>query len=528
MKVEKINLTDTPFLHPLIEEYLSGKKELTPFYTYAPDISAVSNAIADRKKIEINRSVLKNTLSRQYEQLLNQKPFEEVKRNIQILSDKNSFTVTTGHQLNIFTGPLYFVYKIISVLKYAKELTEHYPDYHFVPVYWMASEDHDFEEINHMHLWGRTLKWQTGAKGAVGRFNPQELQTIIDELAQLMGERGEYLLQLFRDSYLKHNTLAAATRFLVHSLFGKYGLVCLDADEKELKQLFIPFFQQDLVRQNVEKAVSETQKKLSEYKLPVNPRKINVFYLIENGRYRIIDEDGFFQVKELGKKWKVDELLEELEQHPEHFSPNVVLRPLYQEVILPNLAYIGGTNEIAYWFELKQVFDLLHVFFPQLLIRDSAICIGKKVIKDIHSLGIHWEDAFLSMDQLKAKYFESQELIHPAETEIDNIITEYDRLRDALQNLDNSLVSGIVKNMNEHIKDAKKWKGQIRTQIESQEEKNLQKLEKIHSAVFPDGEFQERHDNFIGYYLQYGSEFFRLLMENFAPSNAQLKVFIDE
>jgi bacillithiol biosynthesis cysteine-adding enzyme BshC len=344
----------------------------------------------------------------------------------------------------------------------------------------------------------------------------------------LLGEKGGDISSLFKDAYLNHNTLADATRYLVHSLFADHGLVCLDADSPDLKRLFIPVLQQDLMRQNVEKAVSESIQKLGDYKLPVNPRKINVFYLTNEGRNRIVDEEGYFQVKEIGKKWKVDELLAELEANPERFSPNVVLRPIYQEVILPNLVYIGGTNEIAYWLELKQAFDLLHVFFPQLLVRDSALWLGKKMNKDIQALGLSYQDILLSAKELKDKFYETHQLAHPAEETLDEIMEGYNGLREKLQDIDKATVAGIVKSMNEHFKELKKWKSQVKAHIAMQEEKNLQKLDKIHSTLFPNEEFQERYENFIGYYLKYGQDFFNQLIDEFGPAEGNLHIFAEE
>src|SRR5699024_1121789 len=138
-----------------------------------------------------------------------------VQENIESLKQANTFTVTTGHQLNIFTGPLYFIYKIITVINTSKVLAKEYPDCRFVPVYWMASEDHDFEEINHFNLFGKTYRWETSQKGPVGRFSTESIQAVLDDLPEKV--------PLFENAYQEGKTLAAATRHYVHELFGAEG-----------------------------------------------------------------------------------------------------------------------------------------------------------------------------------------------------------------------------------------------------------------------------------------------------------------
>ena len=283
---------------------------------------------------------------------------------------------------------MYFIYKIASTIKIAQQLKAQFPENHFVPVYWMASEDHDFEEVNHIYLWGKMLQWQTESKTAVGYLDPKNLENVIAELEILLGtsQNSAEILALFKQAYLQHNTLSQATRFLVHALFKDFGLVILDADDADLKRNFIPVFERDIFDnsnfQNINQTVQQLEK---EYKIPVKPREINVFWLDANIRTRIIQNGESFEAKDAGKSWNKEELLKELHENPQHFSPNVVLRPMYQETILPNLAYIGGTNEIAYWLELKNAFEENKIFYPMLVVRDSALWIGKGSVKTLTS-----------------------------------------------------------------------------------------------------------------------------------------------
>src|SRR5690606_31940934 len=155
-------------------------------------------------------------------------------KNIELLKSEKTFTVTTGHQLCLFTGPSYFIYKIISTINLAEELKKEFPVYDFVPVYWAASEDHDFEEINHFHLFGKKLEWKSEQSGAVGNFKTKKLETLLPALEEALGKskNSDYLISLFKNAYLQHQNLADATRFIVNELFGEYGLVTIDGNDK--------------------------------------------------------------------------------------------------------------------------------------------------------------------------------------------------------------------------------------------------------------------------------------------------------
>src|SRR5690606_26448320 len=158
-------------------------------------------------------------------------------------------------------------------------------------------------------------------------------------------------------AYLEHDNLTDATRFLVNKLFAIYGLVILDGNDPILKKIYLPYIVEELIQQTAFEKVSKTNETIntlaSNYKLQVNPREINLIYLNKNLRGRIIETDDLFGVLDTDIRWTKDELLAEVKEYPERFSPNVILRPMYQEIILPNLCYIGGGGELAYWLQLK-------------------------------------------------------------------------------------------------------------------------------------------------------------------------------
>ena len=297
--------------------------------------------------------------------------------NIQSLSESNTFTVTTGHQLNIFTGPIYFLFKLVTTINLSKKLKEYYPDFHFIPVYWMASEDHDFEEISYFNMFGEKYQWATGQTGAVGRFDPSSLADVLYQIDENV--------ELFEKAYGRFHTLAGSVRFYVNELFGSEGLVVVDGDDSELKAQFATVTKDDILNQNAHQRVNETNKQLINlgYKLQASSRPINFFYL-DDFRRRIICEGENFKVLGSKIKFSKQEILSEIEHYPERFSPNVIMRPLYQEMILPNLAYLGGPAEIIYWLQLKGVFDYYKIEFPIIMPRNFGMIIHQKIAKKIN------------------------------------------------------------------------------------------------------------------------------------------------
>ncbi|MGG7036318.1 MAG: bacillithiol biosynthesis cysteine-adding enzyme BshC, partial [Flavobacterium sp.] len=383
MPTDCISYHKSGYFSNLILDYLDEKPEVNAFYNRFPNIenfNPETGQITEKQKNfnPENRAILVSALENQY---LNFQVSEKVKTNILLLSDAKTFTVTTGHQLNLFTGPLYFLYKIISTINLCSELKQAYPDYHFVPVYWMATEDHDFEEIDHFSFKNVKIKWDKESHGPVGRLSTEGLAEVFTVFSENLGlgQNADSLKNLFEEAYLKHVNLAGATRHLANELFGSKGLIILDGDDISLKKAFAPFVKNELLQQTSFHKVSETNALLEKnYDVQVNPREINLFYLEDHLRERILFENNRYKINNTDLIFSKQEIIDLVEKNPEKFSPNVILRPLYQEVVLPNLCYIGGGGELAYWLQLKSTFEANNISFPVLLLRNSALLCTQK------------------------------------------------------------------------------------------------------------------------------------------------------
>src|SRR5690554_3043535 len=329
---------------------------------------------------------------------------DKQKENLEKFESDNTVTITTGHQLNLFTGPLYFFYKILQTIKCCEYMQKLHPEINFVPIFWMATEDHDFEEINHFYFKNKKYIWNREFGDAVGRMDLKGIDKVFEQFQNDLNtsKNSQQLKDLINKSYLSSDNLSEATRKLVQELFGEFGLLMLDADDVELKKFMIPAFETDLIHHKAFEIVSNSNEKLIEknHNVQVNPREINLFYLNNGVRERIIEENQEFKLLDSNKTFSRNEILDELKNHPERFSPNVILRPLYQETILPNIAYVGGSGEIAYWLQLKDFFESQNVLFPLLVVRNSLLFISEKQRLKLEKLNIKYEDLFLPFSQL--------------------------------------------------------------------------------------------------------------------------------
>lgn len=531
MEAIYIDYKDTGSFSSTLLAYLDRDPRLKPFIQDWPDLAGFGRQIQEKRKVfdPSRRETLVKVLLEQYDAIWKGMPTGATFENIQALAHSETFTVTTGHQLNIFTGPLYFIFKIVSAIRLARDLKAAYPEKHFVPVYWMATEDHDFAEINHTWIRGHKISWDVPAQSATGRMLTDSMAETLRRYQGLLGLSGyaEELADMVQEAYAGQRTLAEATRHLVHNLFGRYGLVIVDADVPTLKASFADIIQQDIIGQHSHQAIAATNKQLSAggYAVQVTDRPINFFYLTDAYRERLVQEGDAYQVLNQAPSFTQEELRLEIEQHPERFSPNVVMRPLYQEVILPNLAYIGGGAEIVYWLQLKGVFEHYQVPFPLLVPRNSAMITQRSIADKLgrldldfkqifqpaedlkkqyvrrhtdHQLGLNdeWEELSAIFEKIKLRAYKIDPTLAPSTEAVQA------RLQRAMRNLEKKLLKADKKN----------------------HQSALEQIDRIKEKLFPGGGLQERTENFTALYVQHGPVLFEELIKHFHPLDYRFTV----
>lgn len=515
-KTEHIDYKDTGCFSSLVIDYLAGNERVKQFYSHPVSIQGIKAAIEARKVFNTDRQLLADQLTQQYKGLT---ASARVKENIKSLLDENTFTICTAHQPNIFTGHLYFIYKIIHAIKLADYLKKQLPDNNFVPVFYMGSEDADLEELGHIFLNGDKLEWKTKQTGAVGRMKVDDsliklIDTIEGEIANQ--SQGKELIDLIRKSYTKGTAIQDATFALVNELFGEYGLVVLLPDNPALKKQMTAIFKNDLYTHTPYEIVTATSQKLSvHYKSQAYPREINLFYLKDDIRNRIIKKKEVFYVEDTTIKFTKEEIREELKEHPERFSPNVILRGLYQEIILPNIAFIGGGGEIAYWLQMKDIFELYKIPYPVLILRNSFEIIEHSMKELMDKLGITPNNIFKS----------EQELLNELVRKRSKLPLSLDKERKQVEEAYNKIMSSTAKTEKSLAQHAEALKTKALKQIDKLEKKILKaekkkfeaehrQVQKLKNRLFPKGQLQERVENFIPYYSKWGSEFINEIHNN--------------
>lgn len=518
MQVHHVALSETNAFTDFFIDYIERKDQLKPFYSLFPEPGNFREQIKSKSSFN-NRDVLHKSLIRQYGKM---KISEAVSSNIELLKNAKTFTITTGHQLNIFTGPLFFIYKISAVINGCKTLKKVYPEYNFVPVFWMASEDHDFEEIRSFSLYGKKYTWETAQTGAVGRFNPKSIEKLF---ADIPGD-----INIFKDAYQKYPTLAESCRHYVNELFGNEGLVIIDGDDRELKSLFKPVIREDIFKQTPKVLVEEKNETLRAlgYHTQVFARDINFFYLADGIRGRIEKTGEGYSVVDTTIYLSQEEMEDLIEKSPEKFSPNVILRPVYQEVILPNLAYVGGPAEMIYWLQLKGIFDHFKLPFPMLLPRSFALYIEKQHYDKWLKVHLEMADLFKEKNYL-FNHWVLKNTHHNLTLgkELKSLESMMNDIKQRAGNIDSTLgplVAAETARMKKSVEkvERKMLKAEKRLHTEK-----LKQIEAVKDVLFPKGKLQERYDNFLSF-SQKDPAFVPKMIDLLDPFDFRFNVICDD
>lgn len=483
-----IPLEQIPDLKSIVKDYITGNQAVKKFYNFNFEVNSYRKIIQTRSSFAVHRrKILYEVLRRQY-----QNTPDYPSSNLEKLKLDHTFTITTGHQLNLCTGPLFSIYKILKTLKLASALKNLHPEFNFVPVFWMLTEDHDLEEINHFYLFGKKYTWeQSNTQGLVGRYKTDGLYDLMNGIKDCPA---------FIKMAYQQETLAEATRTYLNTLFGKYGLVILDSDDEELKNLFRPVAETELDHQASSNLVLETNAEFKSYgyKATINPRPINLFYIHEAQRKRIVEADAHKLT--LADKTVIGR--QEAFKVMRNFSPNVVLRPLYQETILPNLAYIGGPSEMAYWLQLKRVFDYFKVSYPIVIPRAFGLLISKNLQSKIRSLNLRPTSFVLNRADLKSEFMADRPNQILNFDRSDEILKRfYTDFETQVEDVNPQLLGYYQKQKHQIDQIVKGLKKRLTNAHESKYAQDLAKIDSLKNKLYPNGKPQERSENFLSFYI---------------------------
>lgn len=515
----KFPFQDLETIPKLIKDFL--QQEIPQFSAYQ---FTLENALSQAEKKAHNytpeqRKKLVEILKAQHQHLdLSAKQSQ----NLDLLLSENTFTVTTGHQLNLFSGPVFFFYKILQTIKTADFLTQN-SDKNFVPIFWLATEDHDFEEINHFKTANQFYQIKGNSGGAVGRIIIED-NSFLEEFEREFKDDvfGTQLILLAKKAYQKGRAFTEATQILVQEIFAEFGLLMIDGDHVLLKNQMQNIFKEELVNQTTHHFSQENVKFLTEKygKVQVNPREINLFYLSDT-RNRIEFDGEQFQIVDKNLTFTLEELAEDWSK----ISPNALLRPVFQEKVLPNIAYIGGNAEIMYWLEMPKVFEKFGIEFPLLVPRNSMLFLRKKTLDKIEKSGVALQD-FLGDFQK----FLNQKLLKESELNAD-LESREQLLKENFETLKNkaSLTAVTFRNMVEaeetrQLKSFQKFKKRLLRAEKILHADKIDYLQRLYSEIHPANNWQERSLNFSVFFAENGEKWLENCYQEMEVLNSVLIV----
>ncbi|SDQ34987.1 bacillithiol biosynthesis cysteine-adding enzyme BshC [Chryseobacterium soldanellicola] len=511
--INKISFQDIESIPQLVKDFLHQKIEGFEENTFSFDNFKKQIHVKQNSFTQEQREILSHVFEQQLSALtLSSKQ----KENIENLKQPNTFTITTGHQLNLFSGPAFFVYKILQTVKTCTDLKQNFPDFNFVPVYWMASEDHDFAEINHFKTENNYYEINEKSGGPVGRIKISDT-FFISEFEKEFKDSifGTELILMIKEAYKVGNTLTEAIKTLVNRLFSEFGLLILDGDSKELKNQIKDIFKDELLHFSLEKTSKEKVDFLTEKygKVQVNPREINLFYLTET-RDRIEFDGKKYIIVDKNIRFTEEEILNELENYPEKFSPNALMRPVFQEKVLPNLAYIGGNAEIMYWLELKDYFNKINIPFPILIPRNSMLFLKEKTLGKIEKLDVRIEDFFKNFTTISnAKILDNNEILKLLEEKENLLINNFSELKSFAETTEKSFGNMVKAEEVRQLKSFKRMKKRLLHAEKIKQAEMLERLENLFLDVHPSKNWQERVYNFSVFFADYGYTWLETCLE---------------
>ncbi|MFP3832269.1 bacillithiol biosynthesis cysteine-adding enzyme BshC [Chryseobacterium sp. SIMBA_028] len=520
--INKISFNDIESIPQLVKDFLNQRIEGFENNTFSLDHFSQQIHLKKDSFSSEQRGVLFDVFEKQLSELtLSSKQ----KENLENLKLPNTFTITTGHQLNLFSGPVFFVYKILQTIKTCTYLKEHFPDFNFVPVYWMASEDHDFAEINHFKTENNYYETNETSGGPVGRIQINDTYFISEFEKEFKDSIfGTELILMMKEAYKVGNTLTQAIKILVNRLFSEFGLLILDGDSRTLKEQIKDVFKDELLHFSLQKTSKNKVDFLTEKygKVQVNPRDINLFYLSET-RDRIDFNGQKYSVVDTNIQFTEEEIIAELENHPERFSPNALMRPVYQEKVLPNLAYIGGNAEIMYWLELKDYFSKINIPFPILIPRNSMLFLKEKTLGKVEKLDLKIEDFFQNFTVItNHKILKNNPILKLLEEKEELLINNFAQLKTSAESTEKSFGNMVKAEEVRQLKSFKRMKKRLLHAEKIKQNELLERLENLFLDVHPSKTWQERVYNFSVFFSDYGYSWLENCLEEMVVQDSKL------
>jgi bacillithiol synthase len=525
-----INFSDIPGHQNLFLDYLYEYENVAEFYsndfrnkeTY---LKIFKNVTESRRDLSPSISEL---LSRQYSKL---NPSNLTQQNIKKLSDKKTLAIVTGQQLGIVGGPLYTFYKIITTIKLSRFLSERYDDYNFVPVFWLEADDHDFNEVRSVKIIddGNSILTigykeeiaEDDLKQSVGLINLDgSINEFFDKLNSSIKET-EFKSVIFdrlKNFYKEGKSFKKAFSDLVFNYFDEYGLLIFDPQDSEVKKLLKPIFKKEITdfRIHTEQLVQVSATLEELYHAQVKVKPVNLFLRVDEGRYSIEPVENEYRLRRKRKSFTQEQLLELLENEPDKFSPNVLLRPICQDYLFPTAFYVAGPSEISYFAQIKPLYELYNIAQPMIYPRSSATILENSIANSLEKYSVGMNDLFIDVENIKKKIVNSVE-----ESSVDEMFdgissqieSTFDQLKEKLIDLDKTIADSSNRYRDKILGTVNELKSKAEKAQQKKYEVTLRQIDRAAVNLFPNSNLQEREINFIYFANKYGEEFLNKIFD---------------
>jgi bacillithiol biosynthesis cysteine-adding enzyme BshC len=516
---DSLRFTDIPRTTPLFNDFLYDYQKVARFYAnYGRSVEPLADHARRVGAQQFDRKRVPDALDR-----INRRAGspELTFKHIEMLRRPGTVAIVTGQQAGLFTGPLYTIHKALTVIKLAACLRDQGVE--AVPVFWVASEDHDYEEVNHCRIVDREghlkrIEYEASGHKAdepVGRVTLCEGigQTIDELVAQLApSEFTPALERDLRESYAEGVGFAEAFLRLMARLFHQYGVVLLDPLDEELKQVAAPLYAEAIGKSSeIARALVGRSRELVESgyhaQIHVSEDMVPLFIMDEGRRSALTQQDGRFTVKGSDRSFTSEELVELAGRCPSCFSPNVTLRPVVQDYLLPTAAYIGGPAEIAYFAQLRAVYETLGRQEPCVLPRASLTIVEGRHQKTMKKYGLELRDFFDGLHPAVTKVVEHSvdrsAAVAFAETE--RVLNEQlDKLGEALRQTDATLSDPLKRAREKIMYQLEHLHTRFIHSSAHRDETAYRQVERAFNTLCPDKNLQERELNVYYFLSRYG------------------------
>jgi len=525
VKIRSSSFRNYPFTE-LFQDYTDWNESIQPFFEYNP--FNLSDYIKRSQDIHFDTDKT-DLVSALTDYNLKFGADDHTLNNIKLLENDDVFTVVTGQQVTLYGGPLFTVYKVLTAIITANKLTNELGK-KVIPVFWMADEDHDFDEVSSINLpegdshTEFTLNDDNSIdKRVVEKILNGQLKDLKNKIRAALPDTdfSNDLWNLLDQCYNNNETFGSSFGRLILNLFGKQGLILAGSNHDGLKKLIIePLIKSVRNADEHQQILNETSEALlsKEYHTQVTVQSSNLFHILEDGsRIKLQHNEDRWYIDDSKRSWSSEELIREIELTPENFSPNVFLRPIIQNHILPVISYVAGPGEIAYYAQMRAYHRQFNIKMPVITPRYSITLIESSIDRNIEKLPFNVHDYFNRIEDLEKDFLKQSDSpnLESIFKSWKSLITDLSKVPiSKVSQIDPTLKKSADKTVTQFFTELDKLKGKLYRSVKESEKVQIQRIQRVQNNLYPNRNLQEREIAFITFMNKYGVDLWDKVLDD--------------